>query len=129
MENNLFVGLFAIVIGLFFMVIGGLMFKLHQLQAPEIVKQVEARIPVMQRNECIDFQSYQRIVPELDDLHHVALKPYYPKVKNQITKKTMRGTLGGRTSLDEREDFDLETEGGDMFARQQETHKQQLHSM
>ena len=31
MENNLFVGLFAIVIGLFFMVIGGLMFKLHQL--------------------------------------------------------------------------------------------------
>ena len=54
MENNLFVGLFAIVIGLFFMVIGGLMFKLHQLQAPEIVKQVEARIPVMQRNECIE---------------------------------------------------------------------------
>ena len=77
----------------------------------------------MQRNECIDFMNYQRIIPELDDLHHVALKPYYPKVKNPITKKTMRGTLGGRTSLDEREDFDLETEGADMFARQQESHK------
>ena len=28
-ENNLFVGIFAIVIGVFFIVIGGLMFKLH----------------------------------------------------------------------------------------------------
>ena len=45
--NNLFVGIFAIVIGICFMIIGALMFKLHALEAPEIVKQVTARIPTM----------------------------------------------------------------------------------
>ncbi len=55
-ENNLFVGLFAIVIGLCFVIIGGLMFKLHKLQAPAIVKQMTARIPVMSRHECVEFR-------------------------------------------------------------------------
>ena len=89
-DNNLFVGIFAIVIGICFIVIGGLMFKLNQLQAPSIVKSVTARLPTMGVNESVTFMSYTRVTNELDDLHHVSLKPYYPKAK--VTKSKRKVT-------------------------------------
>jgi len=92
-ENNLFVGLFSIVIGLCFIVIGALMYKLNQLQAPEIVKQVTARLPPMGHNERVDFLGYTYITNELEDSHHISLKPYYPKVSKKRANATMGGAL------------------------------------
>ena len=112
-DNNLFVGIFAIVIGLCFIIIGGLMFKLHQLQAPSIVKAVNARLfEPMRYSEQMTFISYTRTVNELDDTHHASLKPYYPKAKVSKAKRKI---------VDEQvynNDSDLESDGADQFARQ-----------
>jgi len=75
----MFVGLFSIVIGICFIVIGALMFKLHKIQAPSVVKQVTARLPEMGKSECVEFRNYIKVTNELDDMHHIALKPFYPK--------------------------------------------------
>lgn len=88
-DNNLFVLMFSIVIGLCFICIGGLMFKLHALQAPEIVKQVTARIPVMQSHECMEFVNYTRLTKQEDDHHHEQLKGYYPEKNQKKQKLTM----------------------------------------
>ena len=65
-----------------------------------------ARIPVMGHHESVNFMSYTRVTNELDDTHHISLKPYYPKIKK--SKRDLE---------DERRDKDDNESDGNLFDR------------
>jgi len=106
-KNNLFVGLFSIAIGLCFVSIGALMFKLHQLQAPSIVKQVTARLPVMSRSECVEFKGSVRNVEKHLDQHYMAIMEFFPQVDAKKLRTSLRAGDVNDHIRDEENGFDL----------------------
>ena len=101
------------------------MYKLHALKAPEIVKQVTARLPIMGQNERFEFLSYTHITNELDDAHHMSLKPYYPKVNTRrraATLAMMRDEEG--FNMRDENAMDLES-GEEMFERRMDIQRQE----
>lgn len=73
-ENNLFVGLFSIVIGICFIIIGALMYKLDKLQAPKAVKMFTTRLPPTgPLGETMNFVSYNYNTDRTDDVHFTAI--------------------------------------------------------
>ena len=120
----MFVGLFAIVIGLCFVIIGGLMFKLHKLQAPAIVKQMTARIPVMSGHECVEFRQYNKLTSAELDLHHAELRKYYPTTKKDDRRKNGDDGYDTNRDRDDANAMDLEQDDQDaMFDMQQRMHQ------
>ena len=98
--------IFSIVIGVFFILIGLLMFKLNQLKAPEIVKSVTARLPVMGEHEMIEFDTYQgynRLTNKHEDAQFLGLEPYFPKkkvIKEKLGSITERTDKSNQSGLD-----------------------------
>lgn len=79
----------------------------------------------MSRHECVNFHSYTHVTNELDDAHHMALKPYYPKIDRRRRGNTL-AMLRDEEGLNMRDEnaFDLEESEGENFGRQIEQKQQ-----
>ena len=99
--NTWLIGIFALVIGILFCILGLLMFCLHSEMAVVYVREQRARLPVIEGSECVDFgKSYLKQISAEDDEHHNMIKHFYPEKSVQPVQDNIH-------ERDE-EDFQLE---------------------